>query len=101
MERPGGIRYYMRSVIALVLLASLASASVPQTQSKPLVIREPRDPFAKLQSKGGRRGAWYMSQEGHAIFCYGPTMFVNGPEGTVQRVATFCRGEREIVPLHD
>jgi hypothetical protein len=98
--RPRPHPTYMRSVIAIVLLASLASASVPRTSPKP-PLREPRDPFAKLQSRGGKRGAWYMSQEGHAIFCYGPTMFVNGPDGTVQRVATFCRGEREIVPLHD
>jgi len=91
----------MRSVIAFVLLTALASASVPQAPLKPLPVREPRDPFARLQSKGGKRGAWYMSQDGHAIFCYGPTMVINGPEGSMQRVATFCRGDREIVPLHD
>jgi hypothetical protein len=86
--------------MALLLLTSLAAASVPQTP-RPLPVREPRDPFLKLQSKGKHKGAWYMSQDGHAIFCYGPTMFINGPEGTMLRVATFCRGDREIVPLHD
>jgi hypothetical protein len=42
-----------------------------------------------------------MSQDGHAVFCYGPTMIVPAGNGDLQKVATFCRGDRVIVPLHD
>jgi len=46
-------------------------------------------------------GTWYMAESGHAVFCYGPVMVVKQPDGGLQRVATFCRGDRMIVPLKD
>jgi hypothetical protein len=55
---------------------------------------------AKLEFKGKHKGAWYMSTEGHAVFCYGPTTYIQ--VGTdLQKVATFCRGDKVVVPLHD
>jgi hypothetical protein len=42
-----------------------------------------------------------MAESGHAVFCYGPVMLVRGPDGELQRVATFCRGNQAIVPLKD
>jgi hypothetical protein len=46
-------------------------------------------------------GVWYMAESGHAVFCYGPVMVVKGPDGGLQHVATFCRGDQAIVPLKD
>ena len=47
------------------------------------------------------RGTWYMAETGHAVFCYGPVMLLKQPNGGLQRVATFCRGDQTIVPLKD
>jgi hypothetical protein len=46
-------------------------------------------------------GMWYMAESGHAVFCYGPVMLVKQPDGGLQRVATFCRGDQTIVVLKD
>jgi hypothetical protein len=48
--------------------------------------------------KGGR---WYLADNGHAVYCYGPVRVLPQPEGGLQRVATFCQGERNVVPLRD
>jgi hypothetical protein len=47
------------------------------------------------------RGMWYMAESGHAVFCYGPVMLIKQPDGGLQHVATFCRGNQAIVPLKD
>jgi hypothetical protein len=46
-------------------------------------------------------GTWYMAETGHAVFCYGPVMLLKQPNGGLQHVATFCRGNQAIVPLKD
>jgi len=46
-------------------------------------------------------GQWYLAETGHAVYCYGPVMLVMQPEGIVQRVATYCKGDKVIVPLKD
>jgi len=46
-------------------------------------------------------GKWYLAENGHAVYCYGPVQFVKDPVVGVQRVATFCRGEKAMVPLKD
>ena len=46
-------------------------------------------------------GKWYMAENGHAVFCYGPVMLLKQPNGGFQRVATFCRGGQAMVPLKD
>ncbi len=48
--------------------------------------------------KGGR---WYFAENGHAVYCYGPVRLLPQPEGGLQRVATFCQGEKTMVPLKD
>ena len=48
-----------------------------------------------------RGGTWYFADSGHAVFCYGPVMTITQANGGIQRVATFCRGEKSIVPLKD
>lgn len=46
-------------------------------------------------------GKWYMAETGHAVYCYGPVLLVKQPEGGLARVATFCRGDKTVVPLKD
>ena len=48
--------------------------------------------------KGGR---WYFAENGHAVFCFGPVRLLPQPEGGIQRVATFCQGDKNMVPLKD
>jgi len=61
--------------------------------------RPPADPSVAQHAR--ESGIWYMAESGHAVFCYGPVMLVRGPDGELQRVATFCRGNQTIVPLKD
>ena len=48
--------------------------------------------------KGGR---WYWAANGHAVYCYGPVMYVTEAQGGLQRVATFCQNDQPMVPLKD
>jgi hypothetical protein len=61
-------------------------------------IRQPYSPAQKPASKGGR---WYFAASGHAVYCYGPVMTVPQANGDLQKVATFCRDGRAVVPLKD
>jgi hypothetical protein len=54
-----------------------------------------------LAHKARTGGIWYMAESGHAVFCYGPVMLMKQPNGDLQHVATFCRGNQPIVPLKD
>jgi len=80
---------------ALVTLALLLSITRPQV---PLPPRAPVDRATVRPRKGGR---WYFAETGHAVFCYGPVMFMPQATGGLQRVATFCNGDRSMVPLKD
>ena len=83
-----------RLLLISLLLALPASANIP-----PIRKQFPhRDLAIKHDTRS--KGAWYMSAEGHAIFCYGPTMVIQTASG-FQKVATFCKGDKVIVPLHD
>lgn len=83
--------------IAILMLASLP---VPQAQLSPK--SQPRPHFAQPQQTAARKGGqWYFARTGHAVYCYGPVMTVPGASGDIERVATFCRGERLMVPLKD
>ena len=76
-------------------LALLLSLPVPKLA--PLPPRQPSGHVAQ-HSKGGR---WYFAASGHAVYCYGPVMIVPRANGALQRVATFCRDGRAVVPLQD
>ena len=81
-------------VLALLLL----SLSIPN----PKVALPSRPPIDHVVNPVARaNGQWYMAESGHAVFCYGPVKLVKGPQGELQRVATFCRGNRTMVPLKD
>jgi hypothetical protein len=81
-----------------VLAAMLLSLSLHGTQAVPnLPAASPaiREPQAR---KGGQ---WYFADTGHAVYCYGPVRIVQQPDGGLQRVATFCQGDKLVVPLKD
>jgi hypothetical protein len=46
-------------------------------------------------------GRWYFAATGHAVYCYGPVMTLPQANGDLQRVATFCRDGKTVVPLKD
>lgn len=60
----------------------------------------PADRVAPKQTarKGGR---WYFAENGHAVYCLGPVRLLPQAEGGLQRVATFCQGDKNMVPLKD
>jgi hypothetical protein len=78
-------------VLTLALLLSFTVAK----PSQPL-----RQPSGEAQkpAKGGR---WYFAASGHAIYCYGPVMTLPMADGNLQKVATFCREGKTVVPLKD
>jgi hypothetical protein len=76
-------------------LALLLSLPIPK--AAPL-LRRPAQQFTRSARKGGR---WYFTATGHAVYCYGPVMYVNEVQGGLKRVATFCQGDKPIVPLKD
>jgi hypothetical protein len=84
----------MKFLPCLILLFSLPAFHVS---------REVRQPVESKTVTHARHqgGTWYFAETGHAVFCYGPVMTITQPEGGIQRVATFCRGDRSIVPLKD
>jgi hypothetical protein len=46
-------------------------------------------------------GRWYFAANGHAVYCYGPVMTLPQANGDLQKVATFCRDGKTVVPLKD
>jgi hypothetical protein len=79
------------------VLALLLSLSFYHPQATPKL------PPAPIQQKQAshKGGTWYFAESGHAVYCYGPVKLVQQPEGGLQRVATYCQGDKLIVPLKD
>jgi hypothetical protein len=77
-------------------LALLLSLPVPRLAppAKPSLVPTKPGPAPK----GGR---WHMAANGHAVYCYGPVLTMPQANGGLLRVATFCRGDRTMVPLRD
>jgi hypothetical protein len=62
----------------------------------------PRLPAKAEKAQAARKGGtWYFAENGHAVYCYGPVMYLRDVQGGLTRVATFCQGEKPIVPLKD
>jgi hypothetical protein len=81
--------------IAVLILASLP---VHQVQVAP----QAQPHFTQqLPAPAQKSGKWYLARTGHAVYCYGPVMTVPNAGGELERVATFCRGDRLLVPLKD
>ena len=70
--------------------------------SNPRIVLPSRSPVDHPLSNQARKGGqWYLAENGHAVYCYGPVMLVKDPQGGLQRVATFCKGDKTMVPLKD
>lgn len=80
------------------LLIVLLLASIPPIHTTPVPQKELVGTIQKNRSNGGR---WYMADDGHAIFCYGPSRLIPGPDGNLMKIVTFCRGDRAIVKLKE
>ncbi|HTA22523.1 MAG TPA: hypothetical protein VK763_03240 [Terriglobales bacterium] len=81
-----------------ILATLLFALTLPGTRLAP-PLRPSVDPLTSRQS--ANHGQWYLADTGHAVFCYGPVKLMKQPMGGLQRVATFCRGDRAMVPLKD
>lgn len=83
----------MKAVVSVVFFLSLSHPPVNLPAPRPL------DSAAVQRAhKGGR---WYLAQSGHAVYCLGPVRTLPQPTGGIQRVATYCEGEKPVVPLKD
>jgi len=82
-------------ILTVLLLASLPVPQVHTANSQPH-FAQPAS--AAAPHKGGK---WYLARTGHAVYCFGPVLTLTANDGSVERVATFCRGEKIIVPLKD
>jgi len=78
-------------VLTLALLFSLTVAKPAQPDRQPTG-------HVEQHSKSGR---WYFAANGHAVYCYGPVMILPQANGDLQKVATFCRDGKAVVPLKD
>jgi hypothetical protein len=81
-----------------VLATLLLALSLPGSRLAP-PLRPSVERLASRQS--ATHGQWYLADSGHAVFCYGPVKMIKDSTGGLQRVATFCRGDRAMVTLKD
>jgi hypothetical protein len=87
------VRVPIMKALTLALVLSLpVPRFAPPAQLSPTPSQQP----AKR-----RGGQWYFAATGHAVYCYGPVMTMPQARGGLLKVATFCRGDRTMVPLKD
>jgi hypothetical protein len=83
----------MKTLATLLLALSLPGSKF---------VAPPRPPVDHSLAQHAREGGmWYMAESGHAVFCYGPVMLLKQANGGFLHVATFCRGDKTMVPLKD
>ncbi len=82
-------------ILALLLFTFSLSGS---SSTPPLRTPTASPPPAAASHPSGK---WYLAENGHAVYCYGPVVLVKQPEGTLQHVATYCKGDKIMVPLRD
>jgi hypothetical protein len=87
----------MKALLPILLLPTMLFASIPTVTRPPL----PQKELVTSIQKNHSGGKWYMADDGHAIYCYGPQRLIPGPDGNLMKIATFCRGDRAIVKLRD
>jgi hypothetical protein len=85
----------MSKLFAFLLVPTMLFASIPTRQ--PL----PRKELIVTTQKNRKGGQWYMADDGHAVYCYGPQRMLPDSNGGFMRIATFCRGDRAIVKLKE
>ena len=81
------------------LATLLLSLSIPGSH----LAAPPRPPVDRThkQQQAHTGGRWYLAENGHAVYCYGPVRLVTQAQGGLQRVATFCLDNQLMVPLKD
>jgi len=72
--------------------------SLPVPRLAPPAQLSPTPSQQAVKHKGGQ---WYFAANGHAVYCYGPVITMPQAQGLLMKVATFCRGDRTMVPLKD
>lgn len=82
------------SLLADILCVS-AFADIPRPRPH-LPLKEPIQSIEKNHS-----GRWYMADDGHAVFCYGPAAMIIDAQGEIIHIATFCRDGRPVVKLKE
>ena len=82
----------MKAVAGLLLLFCLPDSRV----APPL-----RPPTEQHMTQAQHKGRWYFARTGHAVYCFGPVMTITHGTDGFQRIATFCRGDKVMVPLKD
>ena len=88
----------MKMLATLLLSLSVPGSFAPGLHTAPSLNFPTERKAPQAARKGGR---WYFAENGHAVYCYGPVRMIPLPDGGIQRVATFCSGEKPIVPLKD
>jgi len=83
----------MKTLVSVVMLLSFANPRLTQPLHKPV----DSTPVQHAR-KGGR---WYLAASGHAVYCVGPVRMLPDATGGIERVATYCEGDRPIVQLKD
>jgi hypothetical protein len=81
------------NALTLLLLLSLPVPRITPPAHPPVVEQATRH-----SRKGGK---WFFAANGHAVYCYGPVMYVTEAQGGLTRVATFCQNDQPMVPLKD
>ena len=81
------------TALTLLLLLSLPVPRITPPAHPPVVEQATRH-----SRKGGK---WFFAANGHAVYCYGPVMYVTEAQGGLTRVATFCQNDQPMVPLKD
>jgi hypothetical protein len=84
--------------LTLALLLSLTLSTPFSTSAKSAPLE--RRPTGTI-SQPVKNGRWYFAATGHAVYCYGPVMTLPQANGDLQKVATFCRDGRAVVPLKE
>jgi hypothetical protein len=86
----------MKAIVMLIV------TSLPVPQVKVPQNAQPQAHFPQQAQATPRKGGrWYFARTGHAVYCYGPVMLIPNAAGDLEHVATFCRGDRLLVPLKD
>jgi hypothetical protein len=86
----------MQRLLTALLLVSICSAT-----STTLPVRKPLHLTTDVPVSSPPKGQWYMAQNGHAVYCYGPVVMVDAGTDGIKKMATLCRGGVPMVPLHD
>jgi len=88
----------MKALTLALLLSTTFNMTFSVTVAKPA--QPERRPSGQLE-RHAKSGRWYFAATGHAVYCYGPVMTLPQANGDLQKVATFCRDGRAVVPLKD